>query len=632
MSGLSKETREVARGSVRRAVQVALLFTVVYAAAFIVFDRVIAAPLGEAIASVVSPWTYVSAEDVDEATHEKYKQQVEWAKADVVRQALNDAAARAVDDWWCGLYGAADGETVDEEGLATGQGAIETGESPADQVMAMTLDEIVDLAKQAPDVLDAASSTAQADPTLNFEGKEIDTAEFSAAAVALARSDDFSQAREQGRVLSEGITWKESEVPSDWMREPILLAVDLRNAGVAADVEDGVYRITNEWGNDYDLIDKLYDEVLTMEDYVGLGGYVVESEFIAGGLPYLRYYGDGHEEVRDLSTYSAISNLKEPVFVLGYLVVLLVIAGLVARKSFEQLDAFSAALSGGADGEPSADALPADLAPMRGVVENLAKREDVVRREAHLTERGKNELIAYLAHDTKTPMTSIIGYLSILAEEPDLPPAQRQHYLEAALDKANRLDGMIDEFFEIARFNISSLAIERAWCDPAMLCYQVADSLQLSAAERGVFIEVKANEGSQAFVDAPQLSRALTNVVKNAIAYADEGTAVTLELEREASDGLGHAVVGDVPSADAARQAMLHITVANRGQEISAEHLERIFEKFYREDSARTTERGGAGLGLAIAREIVQAHGGVVTATSEAGVTTFVISLPVEPC
>lgn len=604
------------------------MFTLVYAAAVIVFDRVAAAPLGEAVASVVSPWTYVSAEDVDQATHEKYKQQVEWAKADVVRQALDGAAGLAVDDWWCGLYGASDGGENAEGALAMDAAPVEAGESPADQVAGMTLDEIAALAKRAPDVLEAVSSTSQESPTLNFEGKEIDTAEFSAAAVALARSDGFSRAREQGRALSENTTLKESDVPCDWMREPILLAVDLRNAGVAADVEDGIYRITNEWGNDDDFIDKRYSEVLVSGEYVGLGGYAVASEFAGQGLPYLRYYGDGHEEVRDLSAYFAVSNLKEPVFVLGYLVGLLVIVGLVARAAFERLDAFSAALSAGADGEPSPDALPAELAPMSGVVESLARREDLVRREAQMTERGKNELIAYLAHDTKTPMTSIIGYLSILAEEPDLPAAQRQHYLTSALDKVYRLDGMVDEFFEIARFNISSLAIERAWCDPAMLCYQVADGLRLSAEERGVSIEVEASEGGQAFIDARQLSRALANVTKNAIAYADEGTTVTMTLEVDAAAGM-ELSASSAPTAEAASRDMLCISVANHGQEISPEHLERIFEKFYREDSARATERGGAGLGLAIAREIVQAHGGTVAATSEAGVTTFAINVPV---
>lgn len=88
---------------------------------------------------------------------------------------------------------------------------------------------------------------------------------------------------------------------------------------------------------------------------------------------------------------------------------------------------------------------------------------------AEAAESRKNELVAYLAHDIKTPLTSVIGYLALLAEEPDLPYEKRERFASAALDRARRLDGMMDEFFEITRYNLGSIPVEREQVDVVML-------------------------------------------------------------------------------------------------------------------------------------------------------------------
>ncbi len=114
----------------------------------------------------------------------------------------------------------------------------------------------------------------------------------------------------------------------------------------------------------------------------------------------------------------------------------------------------------------------------------------------------------------------------------------------------------------------------------------------------------------QAFADPDKMARALSNIARNAVAYAERDSKVLVDVSRSDS--------------------RVRVSIENRGKEISSAHLESIFEKFFREDGARTTNRGGAGLGLAIAREIVQAHGGTIAATSENGRTVFTVEIPAD--
>ncbi len=220
--------------------------------------------------------------------------------------------------------------------------------------------------------------------------------------------------------------------------------------------------------------------------------------------------------------------------------------------------------------------------------------------------------MAYLAHDIRTPLTSVIGYLSLLDESPDLPAEQRQRFTRTAFMKAERLESLIEEFFEITRYNLQAIPIERSTVDVQLFLEQIADEFFPQASEKNVSITVKAPEGQTIFVDGEKLARAVGNVMRNAVAYADAGTTVSVRAQRE---GRG------------AHAAGWMITVTDHGREISPEHLESIFEKFYREDGARNAQSGGAGLGLAIAKEIIVAHEGTIEAESENGETTFTITL-----
>ncbi|WP_350454928.1 sensor histidine kinase [Slackia heliotrinireducens] len=223
-------------------------------------------------------------------------------------------------------------------------------------------------------------------------------------------------------------------------------------------------------------------------------------------------------------------------------------------------------------------------------------------------ERRKNELVAYLAHDIRTPLTSVVGYLSLMNEAPDLPDEQRKRYVSAALAKAELLDTLTAEFFEITRYNLATIPIERTDVGVRLFLEQIAEEFLPEMQRRSITTRVEALEDAEIRIDPDKMARAIGNVVRNAVAYADDGSEVVLSARR-------------------ADDAGWEIVVSDQGREIAPEHLESIFDRFYREDNARSSS-GNAGLGLAIAKEIVEAHGGSIRAESADGTTRFIILLP----
>lgn len=301
--------------------------------------------------------------------------------------------------------------------------------------------------------------------------------------------------------------------------------------------------------------------------------------------------------------------------------------------------------------------LPRELEPTSCALDAIRRENESNELAARAAEQRKNELVAYLAHDIRTPLTSVVGYLTMLQESPDMPIEQRARYAGIALDCAQRLEGMLEEFFEITRYNLQSIPIERERFDAGMLCRQVADEFFPTAEARGISIEVDALTPLTVFADPGKVSRVLNNLLKNAVSYADEGSEVRVRARivgggsgAAAPSGAGAlpqgtfgqggpmgpttsgAAAAAIPTAQSGAATpparWLTIEVENQGREISPAHLQSIFEKFYREDASRSTQAGGAGLGLAIAREIARAHGGDLSASSESGRTTFTLTIP----
>ena len=230
------------------------------------------------------------------------------------------------------------------------------------------------------------------------------------------------------------------------------------------------------------------------------------------------------------------------------------------------------------------------------------------RRAAEDAEKRKNDLVVYLAHDLKTPLTSVIGYLTLLQDEPELTAAQRARYTGIALDKAERLEDLINEFFDITLFSLTSVTLERRSVNLSLMLEQIADEFAPMLRERGLTCAVSAPPGVMLNCDPDKLQRVFDNLLRNAMnySYPDSEISVSLRVENGRAE----------------------IAFANHGDTIPAEQLERLFEQFYRLDSARTSRTGGSGLGLAIAKEIVELHGGHISAQSADERIVFNVSLP----
>lgn len=239
-------------------------------------------------------------------------------------------------------------------------------------------------------------------------------------------------------------------------------------------------------------------------------------------------------------------------------------------------------------------------------------RADMLRNAQLLKDEAsrKNDLITYLAHDLKTPLTSVIGYLSLLDEAPDMPAPQKEKYVHIALNKADRLEKLINEFFEITRYNLQQIDCERETIDLCYMLVQMTDEFYPLLNAHGNTIEMRVEENITVYGDAEKLARVFNNVLKNAIAYSYPVTLIEVWAETTSD--------------------RVQVFFCNRGKTIPAVKLKSIFEKFFRLDEARTSNTGGAGLGLAIAKEIVTLHGGSITAKSENELTTFCISLPLK--
>lgn len=248
-----------------------------------------------------------------------------------------------------------------------------------------------------------------------------------------------------------------------------------------------------------------------------------------------------------------------------------------------------------------------DVEDRLNLVRQQALRNAAAAKEA---EQRKNDLIVYLAHDLKTPLTSVIGYLTLLQDEPQLSPELRARYTGIALDKAERLEELINEFFEITRFNLTHLELERRPTDLARMLEQVASEFEPLLCEKDLRCELHLPAGLSYNCDPDKMARVFDNLLRNACYYSFAGTAVEIAA-RSGSDALV-------------------LTVENQGSTIPPEKLDRLFEQFYRLDSSRATATGGSGLGLAIARQIVELHGGSIRAESENNRIRFTLRFPLE--
>ncbi|HEU4763770.1 MAG TPA: ATP-binding protein, partial [Gemmatimonadales bacterium] len=211
----------------------------------------------------------------------------------------------------------------------------------------------------------------------------------------------------------------------------------------------------------------------------------------------------------------------------------------------------------------------------------------------------RRDFVANVSHELKTPLTSITGYAeTLLADRPD--PATAERFLQVIANNAHRMQRLVDGLLDLARVESGRWQPVPERLDVAALAREAWDGLGDRAAARQVRLrtDIAAN-AAHVVADADALRQVLTNYLDNALRYAPDGSVVTVGTERQ-GDGT-------------------RIAVTDQGPGVAAEHLPRLFERFYRADPSRSRDEGGTGLGLAIVKHLVEAQGGRVGAESRLG-------------
>jgi signal transduction histidine kinase len=241
----------------------------------------------------------------------------------------------------------------------------------------------------------------------------------------------------------------------------------------------------------------------------------------------------------------------------------------------------------------------------------MAERMTEMIRELQRQESVRRDLVANVSHDLRTPLASLRGYLETLMIKGDsLPPEEQKMYLAIATQQTERLARLVAELFELAKLEAKDVSVQAESFPVSELIQDVVQKFELDAKQRQLAIRAEV-EADLPFVtaDIALVERVLQNLIDNALHHTPAG--------------------GTVSVAARVRGREVAVTVADTGSGISKDHLPHIFERLYRADKSRDSRSGGAGLGLAIARQIVELHGGRIAVESELGRgTTFSFSLP----
>lgn len=256
------------------------------------------------------------------------------------------------------------------------------------------------------------------------------------------------------------------------------------------------------------------------------------------------------------------------------------------------------------EGDDEFSTMAANLNKMVEDLKNLMDRE----REA---ERTKNELITNVAHDLRTPLTSIIGYLELLSGPTELPEEVKNKYINIAYVKTKRLEKLIEDLFGFTKLNYGKMSMHVASVDVVKLLSQLLEEFYPNFVDKNLSYEFQSNVPARVIMaDGNLLARLFDNLINNAIKYGADGKRVLVKLNAD--------------------DEIVTVQVINYGYVIPADELPLIFNKFYRVEQSRSTNTGGTGLGLAIARNIVDMHGGTIDVASDLSGTVFTVKLQVH--
>ena len=317
----------------------------------------------------------------------------------------------------------------------------------------------------------------------------------------------------------------------------------------------------------------------------------------------------GVNEQKAIELYwQLLGHNKDFFTIVGFLLLFALFFYIALSKMTKYLDQVGDGIENIASDSTEPIRLITELKPIKIRLNEIKAKLKSQELESIEGEKKKNDLVLFLAHDLKTPLTSIVAYLSMLDSHPDMDPDEREKYTHIALEKSMRLGELINEFFDITRYNLQDIELEPIEIDLSFMLEQIADELYGVLQEKSLVCEVDVEENLEVYGDPDKLARVFDNLLRNAVAYCYENSKIEIYAKMKRGE--------------------VEIIFINEGNKIPGDMLQTIFEKFYRVDGSRSSGTGGAGLGLAIAKEIVELHGGRIRAKSDDLKTQFIVTLP----
>ena len=248
---------------------------------------------------------------------------------------------------------------------------------------------------------------------------------------------------------------------------------------------------------------------------------------------------------------------------------------------------------------------------LAAVATNIMQMEQELKKQIEeklRVEKSKNELVSNVAHDLRTPLTSIIGYIGLVKNKAYSNKEEEERYLNIAYEKAEKLKILIEQLFELTKLHQQENLLKQENISLTNLLNQLVEELILLAEEKNIKIETYI-QPTKAMIkaDVQKITRVFENLIENAIKYTKENQTIYIELKEF--------------------KRRVYVAISNPCEDISSEEANRFFDRFYRADQSRNSKIGGSGLGLAIVKHIVELHKGIIDVKVQNGLISFKVGL-----
>lgn len=317
-----------------------------------------------------------------------------------------------------------------------------------------------------------------------------------------------------------------------------------------------------------------------------------------------------------LQRFALGSTISVLLFVLLGILIFSLIFLLLQRKMARDIETIAHAVKQISEGDLSTRLELEGEGELTDIAENLNRMEEDIQElidKERTSEQSKTDLITNVAHDLRTPLTSILGYLELLRKNQKLSPEMQQKYLDIAYNKSVRLQKLIEELFGFTKLSYGKINMNVTKVDIVELLAQLLEESYPNFQKNGLSYDFVSNRKAQIIeADGDLLARLFDNLIGNAIKYGKEGKRVRVSLRAD--------------------REIVTIKIVNYGYVIPENELPLIFDRFYRTDHSRTNASGpgGTGLGLAIVKNITDMHHGTVSVSSDLSGTVFTVRLKIH--